>query len=307
MGAMKLTLLAMLAVAGTLFFSSQAQAAVVGHRLSAEESNAAKKFWTPDRVERALRRDPVFGQRPATPVSSTTGNRHRPVTVYRPEVGKILGWDRLGGYSCTGTVIDTRSLRLVLTAAHCVYSNGRWSRRMVFIPDFKNGRRPYGTYKVKTVWVSNAWQRLSFGSYGTNFDIAIMVTRKAWNGSRIGENVGAIEVQTYPNRRGVTDIYGYPGAAMGGRVMRTCRSRTKPDWYGGRVFPGPTGMLARCNMAAGSSGGPWVSRYRREGGGSVGIVDGLTSTGFPQAGRSYLTSPYFGRLLVMLIRATEGR
>ena len=304
MAGMRFILLALSALAGALLFVSPAGAAV-GHRMSAEEGSAAVRFWTQERAERALRRDPVFGVRGTT--SAGVQTRHRPVTVNRPEVGKILGWDRLGGYSCTGTVIDTRSLRLVLTAAHCVYSNGMWSRRMVFIPDFRNGRRPYGTYKVKTAWVSNAWQRLSFGSYGTNFAVAILVTRKLWDGTRIGENVGAIEVESNPNRRGVTDIYGYPGAAMGGRVMRTCRSRTKPDWYGGRVFPGPTGMLARCNMAAGSSGGPWVSRYSLPGGGTVGVVDGLTSTGFPQAGRSYLTSPYFGRLPRLLIRASEGR
>ncbi|MCB0858679.1 MAG: trypsin-like serine protease [Solirubrobacterales bacterium] len=304
MAGMRFTLIAVLAVAGSLAVSSSAGAAAV-NRVSGNESSAAARFWTPERAERALRRDPVLGVRSTS--TSVSQTRHRPVTVNRPEVGKILGWDRLGGYSCTGTVIDTRSLRLVLTAAHCVYANGMWSRRMVFIPAFKNGRRPYGTYKIKAMWVSNAWQRLSFGSYGTNFDVAILVTRKLWNGSRIGENVGAIEVESNPNRRGVTDIYGYPGAAMGGRVMRTCRSRTKPDWYGGRFFPGPTGMLARCNMAAGSSGGPWVSRYSRPGGGTVGVVDGLTSTGFPQAGRSYLTSPYFGRLPGLLIRATEGR
>ena len=94
---------------------------------------------------------------PAT--SSRLQAHHRPVTVSRPEVGKILGWDKYGGYSCTGSVLDTPSLRLVLTAGHCVFADGVWARTMLFIPDFKNGRRPYGTYVVKTAWVANWWQR----------------------------------------------------------------------------------------------------------------------------------------------------
>lgn len=300
---MRLTAGTVAALVMALFFTAQA-GAVVSHQFTEGEANQAKRFWTQERISRALERDPEFGVRPVP----TTQTRHRPVTVSRPEVGKILGWDRRGGYSCTGTVIDTASLRLVLTAAHCVLADGVWASKLLFLPEYKNGFRPYGTYRVKAAWVSNWWQRYSYGSYGTNFDIAILVTRKTGRGTRIGENVGAIPYQAYPERGGVTDIYGYPGAAMKARVMRTCRTRAKPDWYGGKFFPGPTGLLARCNMAAGSSGGPWVSRYENpDGTGTIGVVDGLTSTGFPQAGKNYLTSPYFGRILVRLIKATEGR
>lgn len=304
---MKIPLSIAVAFLSCLVLAASAGAAV-RHSVSAGESAEAKRFWTPERVADAVRRDPAFGTIPPAAGASPEGRetRHRPVNVFRPEVGKILGWDRYGGYSCTGSVIDTYSLRLVLTAAHCLYSNGVWARRQVFIPDYRNGRRPYGTFKVRAAWVSAYWVRNSFGAVGSNFDIGILVTRKTWSGERVGEVVGAIPYRTYPNRRGITDIYGYPGGSMRARTMRTCRSRTKPDWYGGRVLPGPTGMLARCNMAAGSSGGPWVSRYRHEGGNKVGIIDGLTSTGFSQKGRSYLTSPYLGRRLVSLIRSTEG-
>ncbi len=302
MRAKKLTLWAALAVVFGLSMVSESGAAVA-HRFP-DGTSQVKAFWNPARVAKALQRDPVFGERSALQANQP---RHRPVTVFRPEVGKILGWDKAGAYSCTGSVLDTPSLRLVLTAAHCVYYNGSWARRMVFIPDFKNGRRPYGTYRIKTAWVANRWQRLAFGTYGMNYDIAILVTRKTGNGSRIGENVGAIPYRAYPRRSGTTDIYGYPGATMRARVMRTCRSHTRPDWYGGRILPGPPGLLARCNMAAGSSGGPWVTRYPNPNGSTTGIIDGLTSTGYRNRGRSILTSPYFGRLLVRLIKASEGR
>ena len=221
---MKDRLIPVAALLAALIFAPSA-GAVGGHGFGNDGQVSGKIFWTPQRVNEALNRDPVFAR-------TSPGNqlRHRPVTVNRPEVGKILGWDRRGGYSCTGSVIDTASLRLVLTAAHCVLANGIWARRMVFIPDFRNGRRPFGTYSVRTAWVANWWQRLSFGSFGANFDIAILVTRKTANGSRVGQIAGAIPVRAFPNRRALTDIYGYPAAAMRGRVMRTCRSRTIPDF-----------------------------------------------------------------------------
>lgn len=310
MGAMRFISGVAMIAAVSLSFAAQSGASV-SHQVSAREASEAGRFWTPDRIAQALKRDPVFGNL----ATAASGNdqranssrlRHRPVTVYRPEVGKIFGWDRYGAYNCSGSVIDTASLRLVLTAAHCLYYGGAWANKVLFVPDFNNGRRPYGTYKAKAFWVPTRWMRNSFGTYGTHFDIGLIVTRKTWNGSRIGENVGALPVQTYPRRRGLTDIYGYPGAAMKSRFKRTCRAATRP-WSGPWFLPGPTGMIARCNMAPGSSGGPWVSRYRRDGGGTIGVVDGLTSTGYYRRGRGYLTSPYFGRNLAGLIRATEGR
>lgn len=288
-----------------LVSGGQAEAAIK-HQVTAREAGATTGFWTPERMDRALSRDPAFGFLPETDGTARPETRHRPVTVFRPEVGKILGWHRYGPYSCTGSVIETRSLRLVLTAAHCLFYAGSWARRILFIPDFKNGSLPYGVYKTKALWIPYRWPRHSFGITGTHFDIGLIVTRKRWNGSRIGENVGAIPIQTYPRRRGLTDIYGYPGGSMRGRVMRTCRSWTRP-WSGSWFLPGPVGMISRCNMAPGSSGGPWVSRYPRQGGGTVGVVDGLTSTGGKIGRRSFLTSPYLGRVLVSLIRDTEGR
>ena len=303
---MKIPLSITVAFLSCLVLATSAGAAV-RHSVSAEESEAARRFWTPGRVADAARRDPAFGTIPPAAEASSNGRepRHRPVNVFRPEVGKILGWDRYGGYSCTGSVIDTYSLRLVLTAAHCLYYEGQWARRVIFIPNFKNGRRPYGTYQSKALWVPRQWARLSHGTTGTHLDLGLMVTRKTWNGSRIGEDIGALPLQFYPDRSGLTDIYGYPGGAMKARVMRTCRSWTVP-WSGGWFMPGPTGMSAWCNMAPGSSGGPWVSRYKREDGGSFGFVDGLTSTGGKVGRRSVLKSPYFGRILVNLIRSTEG-
>lgn len=193
--------------------------------------------------------------------------------------------------SCSGSVIDTRSQRLVLTAGHCVHYAGIWSRRMIFVPGYQNGRRPFGSYRARTLWTTGPWVRIAW-EYGMNYDMGMIVTKRTWNGRRVGDLVGSLPYEAFPRRFGRTQILGYPAGRMKGRRLRACYSST---WAGPRVsaqVPGPTGMAARCNMAAGSSGGPWMSAYRADGGGTEWIVDGLTSTG--RRGSSLMSSPYFG-------------
>lgn len=303
----KLTTTVLLTVAVFLLSATQAVAAV-GHRVGEREAQAALKFWTPDRLAEAARRDPTFGQVPADRSSNVNsrGLRHRPVGVSRPEVGRIFAWHPDGGYSCSGSSIKTRSMRLVLTAAHCLYYERKWATRVLFIPDFKDGQRPYGIYKAKAFWVPSGWQRRSHGIIGANFDVGLIAIRDRPNGSRIGENVGALPVQAFPEKSGLTNVYGYPMGAMQGRYLRTCRNRTSL-WPDSIFLPGPNGWQVKCNMAAGSSGGPWVSPYRSKDGKKTMKIDGLTSTGYSIRRNSYLTSPYLGRTLVKLIQATEGK
>lgn len=285
----------------SLLVTAQAGAAV-GHRVSEREADSARGFWTAGRIAKALENDLEFGRRPA-PDSGSPRVHHRPVLSSRPEVGKLVGWSPQGEYSCTGTLIDTPSLSLVLTAAHCIYYEGEWATRLAFFPEFKYGSSPHGGYKAKTTWITTPWYRQSFGVASTHYDMGVVAMQKTLMGSRIGDHVDAMPVKTFPRRRGATDLYGYPGGAMGAQVMRTCRAQTRAwaPWF----LPGPAGRIARCNMARGSSGGPWISRYRDEEGNITEAVDGLTSTGFSQGRRSYLTSPYFGWHLKDLIESAE--
>ena len=97
-------------------------------------------------------------------------------------------------------------------------------------------------------------------------------------------------------------MYGYPAGSNRARELRLCTSRTwAGPWYSFRL-PGPAGMAGRCNMAGGSSGGPWMSAYRNGSGGTRWVVDGLTSTGL----RNLRASPYFGIHLRRLIYDAEN-
>jgi len=195
--------------------------------------------------------------------------------------GKIIGLDpREGPYSCSGTAIDTPSRSIVLTAGHCVLEGGREARRIVFVPAYDHGARPFGTYPVEAVYVMPQWR------HGENpdFDVAALRVGPSSLGL-LTDVVGARDYAIGKSRLAPFQIFGYPAAQAGGEELRSCRAHgLGPDPLT-NVFSGPPTMLASCNMAAGSSGGAWL--FEGE------YVSGVTSYGY--SGRpTQLFSPYFG-------------
>jgi V8-like Glu-specific endopeptidase len=291
-----LGLLMLLGLSLPSFASARGVEPSVGHRVGQGSTNV-NAFWTPQKMRLAERYDPMRGWlKPGEPDATGAAGqrmtpRHVAPLVRPPAVGRLF-FTWLGRpASCSGSVIDTRSQRLVLTAGHCVHYLGIWSERMIFVPAYQNGKRPYGSYRARTMWTTGPWVRVGW-EYAMNYDMGMIVTKRTWNGQRIGDLVGSLPYQAFPRRYGRTQILGYPGGGMKSRRLRACYTRT---WAGprssGALF-GPTGMAARCNMAAGSSGGPWMSVYSTGNGGTELVVDGLTSMG--RRGSNVLSSPYFG-------------
>lgn len=157
--------------------------------------------------------------------------------------------------SCTGTLIETASLRLVLTAARCLKDSGTWVRKVRFIPNFCDGKRPLGSFGARDLWVTQAYADRS-KLRSSNFDLGMVVLRK-----RLGKRIEPLPVKLFPQRSGRSELFGYPAGAIRGRELRVCSG---PTWAGdgySRRIPGPVGRATRCNMAGGSSGGPWLSFY----------------------------------------------
>jgi len=280
----------------------------VQHQTGQETLNA-NQFWTPERMRRAADFDMGFGRREQpsvnTGIRSSASRVPRHVApVERPwAVGKLFFLVAGRPASCSGSVIDTWSQRLVLTAGHCVYYAGIWASRMVFVPGYQKGSRPFGSYRARTLWTTGPWVRIGW-EYGMNYDMGMVVTRRTYNGKRVGDIVGSLPYQAFPRRSGRSQILGYPAGRMQGERLRACFSTT---WAGPRTSgwaPGPTGTAARCNMAAGSSGGPWLSAYNAEGGGIEWVVDGLTSTGNRR--NNVISSPHFGSHFRRLIYDAEN-
>lgn len=280
--------------------ASQANRSVGG------ESAISRSFWTPARLKEAARVEPTLGggfvRREARPSASRL--RHMPVNDLDPAIGRIFF--RSGRYvaSCSGSVISTPSRQVVLTAAHCLKSERTWSRKMVFIPAYRNGVAPYGRYFARDLWIPTRFAKDS-SLRMANFDLGAMVMQLDGKGRPVGDVTGALDYQTFPERVGRTHIIGYPGDYRDGEFARECDART---WAGDRRsfrLPGPVGMAASCDLGPGSSGGPWLSEYETDDGLETElVVDGVSST---TKGGRVLTSAYFGRELKNLLWSAENK
>jgi V8-like Glu-specific endopeptidase len=195
--------------------------------------------------------------------------------------GKILGVDpQEGAYSCSGTAIDTPSRSIVLTAGHCVVEKRSEGRRIAFVPAYDHGRRPFGTFEVKSVYVMAQWRRHE----NPDFDVAALRVRPNQLG-RLVDVVGGRGYATSKSRLSAFEIFGYPAAHARGEELRSCRAQGLGLDRLTNRFAGPPTMPASCDMAAGASGGAWIF------GGQ--FVSGVTSYGY-QGRPTQLFSPYFG-------------
>lgn len=203
--------------------------------------------------------------------------------------GKIVAVDPgAGSYSCSGTALDTPSRSIVLTAGHCVTERGHRARRIAFVPAYDRGKRPFGTFRVKSAYVMPQWL------HGENpgFDVAALRVRPSKLG-RLVDVVGGRDFASSKSRLGAFQIFGYPAARAGGEEMRFCRAHGLGVDRLTFSFPGPPTMPASCDMAAGSSGGPWLF------GGEY--VAGVTSYSY-QGRPTQLFSPYFGPAVASFLR-----
>jgi hypothetical protein len=203
--------------------------------------------------------------------------------------GKIIAFSpREGPYSCSGTAVATPSRSIVLTAGHCVLERGWTAKRIVFVPAYDHGKRPFGTFEATAVYTTRQWRRWE----NPDFDLAALRVKPNQRGLLV-DLVGGRGLATSKSRHSKFEIFGYPAAALRGEELRSCRAHglgADPLTY---VLAGPPTVPASCDMAAGASGGGWI--YRGD------YLNGVTSyayLGHP----TRLHSPYFGPELAAFLR-----
>jgi V8-like Glu-specific endopeptidase len=203
--------------------------------------------------------------------------------------GKVIASIRgEGQHSCSGTALSTPSRSIVLTAGHCVLERGARARKIAFVPAYDHGKRPFGTFKVKAVFVMPQWRRHE----NPGFDIAALRVRPSSLGY-LTDVVGGRRYARSRSRTAAFQIFGYPAARAGGEELRSCRAHgLGTDMFTNRFF-GPPTMPASCDMAAGASGGAWL--YGGE------YVAGVTSYAY-QGRPTQLFSPYFGPQIGSFLR-----
>jgi V8-like Glu-specific endopeptidase len=202
-----------------------------------------------------------------------------------PAVGALftMSAGQLHGHECTASVVASPAGNLVITAAHCVTSNGQYG----FAPGYHNGSAPYGIWTVSKVFVDRAWAV----SGDPNYDVAFLAVQQAGSGRSIQAVTGAERLGTGWGPVQAVQVIGYPETT---NSPITCRAST-------RAF-GTEQLQFDCGgYTDGTSGGPFLAQVSPATG--LGTVIGVIG-GYQQGGNtpSVSYSSRFGSAVAALYR-----
>ncbi|QNP71831.1 trypsin-like peptidase domain-containing protein [Streptomyces roseirectus] len=172
------------------------------------------------------------------------------VLVDADEVGKPAG-----EHFCTASVVRSEGRDLILTAAHCL--GGVDGSGVVFVPGYRDGKAPYGVWKVKRSFLPGGWAQ----EQSEDSDIAFAALAPNAAGEEIEDVVGAnvFAPGTTTGASPVT-VTGYPDTS---EQAITCTNR--PSVHS------RTQQRIECpRFSAGTSGSPWVNGHHEV----VGVLGG---------------------------------
>ncbi|MGC0331432.1 V8-like Glu-specific endopeptidase [Streptomyces sp. SAI-170] len=167
-------------------------------------------------------------------------------------------------HSCSAAVIVSNNRNTLWTAGHCVHAgDGSGSAGFYtmteFIPGYRDGSGPYGSWTIKSKVVNNEWMD-SGDMEDADYAAVVLNDHPTWG--KLQDNVGAFGYTFTENLTDHAEVYaaGYPGKGynrtdLTGERMMYC--------YGNTVDAGPWNpfddrMSMDCDMGEGSSGGPWI-------------------------------------------------
>lgn len=154
-------------------------------------------------------------------------------------VGALFSGD---GHFCTASVVHSPGRDLVVTAAHCLDDGGG---EPVFEPGYRNGRAPYGVWKVVRRYLPGGWAK------GQDEDSDVGFAVLAGKGDREVEDVvggNRFVAGTATGATAVT-VTGYPSSRE-----TPVRCTNKPTLHS------RTQQRIDCpGFSGGTSGSPWVN------------------------------------------------
>jgi V8-like Glu-specific endopeptidase len=280
--------------------------------LSAAQVRRARRFWTPARMRntRGLPAPPVG--RAAFPAPADLARRRRPPR--RPAGGAldralsesvadpaapgtsengvvfVAGGPNRERGRCSGTSVNAPNFSVVFTAGHCVHDEGHWwARSWVFVPGYRYGERPFGTFPAHWLGTTPGWLR----DENFNYDVGVAVVSRNERGQRLAEVAGADGIAWGLPPDQAFDVYGYPVAPpYDGATLQLCpQSRYIGHDLGAFLSPGPLEIGVECEVSGGSSGGGWVV--------SGNTLDGVTSNSY-DSDPTTTFGPYFGKAVEKL-------
>jgi V8-like Glu-specific endopeptidase len=276
--------------------------------------DATLRYWTAERMRRAVmppRRslprpmaaraghvppdvDPAAGPPVTIPGSvPVPQSAHRGVETpgapwtargaVRATTGKVFFTIRGGDYVCSAGTVASANRDLVVTAGHCAQdATGTWSRNWIYVPGYEQGRRPYGAFTARHMFVPGPWSARG----DENDDVALVDLAPA-TGRHVADVVGAQGIAFDQPRGALVYGFGYPaGGRYDGERLTYCSGRTYPDSH---KITKDEGL--RCDMTEGSSGGPWLTRF--DAGTGTGVVTSVSSFKYADDPAT-MYGPYFG-------------
>ena len=256
---------------------------------------SALQFWTPEMMkkatpmERFIKTDKLkkyFKEPSVKDTIKADTDFVKPESLYQKAPYKRTGkvYFLFGGRpaSCSGS---SSGNNVVLTAAHCVFLEGNFHEKFVFVPQYNNGSRPEGVWAAKEFMIFDAWKDQDMGR-----DVAFAVTAKQ-NGKSLEDQVGKIEIGSCD----VDDDFmalGYPGPEYGGEKMVRSIGKIARRFPFSPWTPAPVGI--RSKQGPGSSGGPWVSPKKNEKTGEIKYI-ACSVNSFGLRWTYYVFGPFFDK------------
>ena len=263
-----------------------------------------RSYWTPQRMENAKPVGPLKVSAPAPATAEeaptlqagsipyTSGELTDTVSFPNRVHGKVFFSRSGGNFVCSGTAVNAPNLSLVISAGHCVRNDGVWASNWAFVPGYRNGSRPYGTWAATDIAAPSPWVT----SEDLRYDVGTAVVAANGSGQALQSVVGARAIlfnQPEPVS-GAVRSFGYPAQApFNGSKLRFCDSSLG---YRDPLTSDPQTMGIGCDMTGGSSGGGWVA------GDSVISVNSYGRPSNPEV----MHGPYFGSTIQALYDAVDG-
>ncbi|MEU0966287.1 trypsin-like peptidase domain-containing protein [Streptomyces sp. NPDC005917] len=169
-------------------------------------------------------------------------------TAESARVGALFSADEAGSLSgnhfCTASVVHSPQRDLIVSAAHCVDGDDG-ATGLVFVPGYRNGRAPYGVWKVGKRYLPDGWAK----GQDEDSDVAFADVDER-GGKRVEEVTGANRFASgVATGATAVTVTGYPDSRD---VPVSCTN--KP------VARSATQQRIDCpEFTGGTSGSPWVN------------------------------------------------
>lgn len=207
---------------------------------------------------------PTATPAPAPPITSLGVSQVLTSSEQPAQVGAIFSGSMSGGHFCTGSVVDSPSGNIIVTAGHCLTAGT--STTAVFVPDYRDGNAPLGVWQISNVIEDSAWT----SNQDPDDDVAFALL-KPLNGKTIESVTGSYTLDTDAVSSGNVQLTGYP------------ETTDEPISCTGSAsgFSSSQLQVYCTGYPAGTSGSGWISDYDpTTGTGSlVGVIGGYETGG----------------------------